>query len=75
MSTAFERRVKRLREHVLQNNEGSTDDLNEDKEPTNAIDIDDITKDEIVEILTGKGIEHNPRDKKEVLYELLVEGE
>lgn len=37
--------------------------------------IDEYTKDEISEILTNKGIEHNPRDKKEVLYNLMIEGE
>lgn len=35
---------------------------------------DDITKAEIVERLKNDGIEHNPRDSKEVLYALL-EGE
>lgn len=38
-------------------------------------DINDITKAEIIEILTEKGIEHNPRDKKEVLYRLMIEGD
>ena len=36
---------------------------------------DNITKPEIIEILTEKGIEHNPRDKKEVLYNLMIEGD
>lgn len=35
---------------------------------------DDITKAEIVERLKNDGIDHNPRDSKEVLYALL-EGE
>ena len=47
----------------------------EDNEGANIIDIDDITKPEIIEILTQKGIEHNPRDKKEILYDLMIEGE
>lgn len=47
----------------------------EDNEDTNIIDIDNITKPEIIEMLTQKGIEHNPRDKKEVLYELMIKGE
>ena len=38
---------------------------NGEKEDTNTIGIDDITKPEIIEILTQKGIEHNPRDKRE----------
>lgn len=75
MITPFERRVKRLRKHVLQNKEDCIDDISEDKEPTNTIAFDDITKDKIIEILTEKGIKHNPKDKKEDLYELLEKGE
>lgn len=37
--------------------------------------IDDMSKDKIIEILKRKGIDHNPRDKKEVLYNLMIEGE
>ena len=37
--------------------------------------LDEITRDEIIEKLVEKGIEHNPRDKKEVLYNLMIEGE
>ncbi len=37
--------------------------------------IDSFTKAEILEILNDNGIEHNPRDKKEVLYDLMVEGD
>lgn len=47
----------------------------EEEEVTNAIGIDSITKPEIIGILTEKGIEHNPRDKKEVLYDLLRKGD
>jgi hypothetical protein len=39
------------------------------------IDINDITKAEIIEILTDKGIKHNPGDKKEILYNLMIEGD
>ena len=48
---------------------------NEDKEGINTIGIDNITKAEIIEILTQKGIDHNPRDKKEVLYNLMAQGD
>lgn len=48
---------------------------NEEDEGTNVIGIDNITKSEIIEILTEKGIEHNPRDKKEILYNLMVQGD
>lgn len=50
----------------------------EEKQPTNedkGLGINDITKDKIIEVLTEKGIEHNPRDKKEILYDLMIEGE
>lgn len=39
------------------------------------VDIEDISKDKIIEILEQKGIDHNPRDKKEVLYNLMIEGD
>lgn len=48
---------------------------NEEGEGTNIIGIDNITKAEIIEILTQKGIDHNPRDRKEILYELMIKGE
>lgn len=35
----------------------------------------DITKAEIIEELAIKGIEYNPRDKKQVLYDLLIKGD
>lgn len=47
----------------------------EDEEGINTIGIDNITKAEIIEILTQKGIDHNPRDKKEILYNLMVKGD
>ena len=36
---------------------------------------DDITRAEIIEELDRKGIEYNPRDKKQVLYDLLIKGD
>ena len=48
---------------------------NEDKEGINTIGIDNITKAEIIEELDRKGIEYNPRDKKQVLYDLLIKGD
>lgn len=36
---------------------------------------DGITKAEIIEILRQKGIEHNPRDKKDILYSLMIGGD
>lgn len=52
--------------------EGTEQATNEDEEGSNVIGIDDITKAKISEILRRKGIEHNPKDKKEVLYDLMV---
>ena len=56
-------------------NKASKQPTIEEIKDDNTIDIDDITKPEIIEILTEKGIEHNPRDKKEVLYNLMIEGD
>ena len=44
----------------------------ENKQDRHIVGIDDITKTEISEMLSKKGIEHNPKDKKEVLYDLMV---
>ena len=75
----YQKRVLRLREHVLKQQSKKNDLIEQptikDNEDINIIDIDDITKPEIIEILTQKGIDHNPRDKKEILFDLLVEGE
>lgn len=49
--------------------------VSEDREGINTIGIDDITKDKIIEILNEKGIKHNPKDRKEVLYKLMVDGD
>lgn len=45
------------------------------KEVTNTFAYDDITKSQIVDILSKKGIEHNPRDTKQKLYDLLLGSE
>ena len=42
---------------------------------TNTKPYDDITRAEIIEELDRKGIEYNPRDKKQVLYDLLIKGD
>lgn len=76
MSTAYERRVRRLREHVLANERKRKEELETVLEPVEKaeeeLSIDDLTKDEIIAKLKEKGIEYNPRDKKEVLFNLLV---
>lgn len=37
--------------------------------------IDDITKDQIIAKLEARGVDHRPKDRKEILYRLLTEGE
>ena len=59
--SGFQRRRRELEEKVKL-----------EKVDTNKLDYDGITKDEIIEKLKEKGIEHNPKDKKEVLFDLLV---
>ncbi|MFW3538211.1 hypothetical protein [Vagococcus fluvialis] len=39
----------------------------------NATDQDEITKAQIIQELEAFGIEHNPRDKKQVLYDLMMQ--
>ncbi|MGB3925766.1 MAG: hypothetical protein WBL14_05285 [Caldicoprobacterales bacterium] len=41
------------------------------QEQMKKLSIDDLTKDEIIAKLKEKGIDHNPRDKKDELIELL----
>ena len=35
--------------------------------------FDDITKEQIIQELKAFGVEHNPRDKKQVLYDLMMQ--
>jgi hypothetical protein len=63
--TGFQRRRRQLAKRKA---------LEEQKkqEEVKKLSIDDMTKEEIIKKLEEKGIEHNPRDKKEVLFKLLV---
>lgn len=63
--TGFQRRRRQLAKRKA---------LEEQKkqEEVKKLSIDDLTKDEIIAKLKEKGIEHNPRDKKEDLFKLLV---
>lgn len=63
----FQRRRRELARHKELEEKAKLE-----KVDTNKLDYDGITKDEIIEKLKEKGIEHNPKDKKEVLYDLLV---
>lgn len=47
----------------------------EDKTSAGINDSKDMTKVQIAEILTSKGIDFNPRDKKDKLLELLMAGD
>lgn len=69
-------RVLRLRKHVLSKEEEKSK-LTErpskhDSSTANAIVFDDVTKSDISQLLGDKGIEHNPRDTKRELYQLLL---
>lgn len=55
---------------VVDDNDQVPDGDKGDQEPA----LDELTKAQIVEQLKEKGVEHNPRDTKEVLLKLL-EGE
>lgn len=48
------------------------DDLRVDNDTDRVKGCNDITKADIVEQLDQKGIEHNPRDTKQELYDLLL---
>lgn len=65
--------------HLLSYLEKEIDKVDEDKEIEEEVEniksFDEITKDEIIERLKEKEIDHNPRDKKEILYNLLIEGD
>lgn len=49
--------------------------VEDNKEPIDVLGIEDYTKAQIVEILSQKGISHNPKDRKDTLYSLLMAGE
>lgn len=57
----YEKRVLRLREHVLSHSSNGAAESN----------YNDLTKAEIAESLDEKGIDYNSRDTKKELYELL----
>lgn len=44
----------------------------ESEEQTGNSDFDTLKKQEIIQELQAMGIEHNPRDKKQVLYDLMM---
>lgn len=67
MATPFERRVKRLREHVMSHNkQGPTD---EEKS------IEEMTVEELKDVAKERGLEGYSKLKREDLIDLLTEGE
>lgn len=76
----YEKRVLRLRNHVLSHKTKKfIKDIEEahnmalkENEVARPIEYEEITKADIIKMLEEKGIEHNPRDKKEDLYNLLL---
>lgn len=55
---------------VSNNNE---DEKQENQEEQNAGDSEEITKAQIMQELDAFGVEYNPRDKKQVLYDLMMQ--
>lgn len=72
----YEERVLRLRNHVLghrvNKNEGTEKPKADDKKDSNTIAYDDVTKSDISKLLDDKGIEHNMKQTKQELYDLLL---
>lgn len=46
--------------------------VQEPDEQTGNADIDSLSKKDIIQELEAMGIEHNPRDKKQILYDLMM---
>lgn len=63
-----------LRRHHIKN-EVTEEPTRNDNKASNILAYDDITKATITQLLTDKGIECNPRDTKQKLYDLLLGSE
>lgn len=87
MSSAFERRVKRLREHVLSHNKQDKQEIVFDNPldftyksiasdgEGKVINLSDLKVEDLKELAKEKGIEGYSKMKKEELIDLLTEGE
>lgn len=62
MDKFYEERVRRLRERVL---------ANEKKKIQDNVDIEELTKDKIKEMLDQKGVDYKASDSKDQLLKLL----
>lgn len=62
MDKFYEERVRRLRERVL---------ANEKKKIQDNVDIEELTKDKIKEMLDKKGVDYKASDSKDQLLKLL----
>jgi hypothetical protein len=62
MDKFYEERVRRLRERVLSN---------EKKKIQDNVDIEELTKDKIKEMLDKKGVDYKASDSKDQLLKLL----
>lgn len=68
-----QRRVLRLRNHVQgHNNKVAEEPTEEVKAVTNTIAYEGMTRAEMSELLTERGIEYNSRDNRDTLIELLI---
>lgn len=72
----YQKRVLRLRNHVLNHKTDETDTseqpIREDKEVSNTMGYDDVTIADITKLLDDRGIDYNSRDTKQELYDLLL---
>ena len=59
----------------VKESEGTEQSISEVKADTNVLGYDDMTKADITKLLGDKGMEHNPRDTKQKLYDLLLGGD
>jgi hypothetical protein len=69
MSTAFERRVKRLREHVLNHNKQEKESIGEERP------LEELKVEELKNLAKEKGIKGYSNMKREELIEVLKEEE
>ncbi|MBU5311907.1 Rho termination factor N-terminal domain-containing protein [Tissierella carlieri] len=69
MSTAFERRAKRLREHVLNHSKQENESTGEERP------LEDLKVEELKELAKEKGIKGSSNLKREELIEVLKEQE
>ncbi|WMM24053.1 Rho termination factor N-terminal domain-containing protein [Tissierella sp. MB52-C2] len=66
----YQRRVQKLREHVLGHNKENEEDIKKEEKT-----IEEMTVDELKELAKEKGLEGYSKLKRDELVDLLIEGE